>query len=400
MSGAAEGQAGRTLFSNQQLGAAARASKSKQTPAKQFKEGPAAGTGVASSVLRGSISTKRGAGGIQQYVSQSRRQGLPENAFKGTDKEGQTFSGSVCLSTLSEGVRPPPLAAGPPQSKDRASRGPGASGRVLPKSHNVSVVHGQAVDVSHLQSDIYKIYVQDSQAAATRLEMHKAQSHLTINAMRPRVEKPFSPKNSEAAYHGLPPGTAASGVSQTGSVKPSSKKSLGNAQPTLKNSGHLRKMAANAVASQLNNSSAFANVASVIESYGAMHSATKYKSRRRRAIPAPPGASQDQLNEAAQRIIRESSATMADAATGKEPFAASGSQPSRRKFSVRIADRSTAQKALGKAGDRDGPYQKVKNSTLSPASAASRNRRRRHHVSKGRQDSAGGFEASVSGPDD
>ena len=29
-------------------------------------------------------------------------------------------------------------------------------------------------DINHLQSDIYKIYVQDSQTAATRLEMHKA----------------------------------------------------------------------------------------------------------------------------------------------------------------------------------------------------------------------------------
>ena len=329
-------------------------------------------------------------------MSQNRGQAIPENAFKSNDADAQTFSGQACLSTLSEGLRPPQATAAPPQSKDRASRAPGSNGKAVPKSHNASVVHGQAVDASHLQSDIYKIYVQDAQAAATRLEMHKAQSHLNISASKPRTEKPFSPKHSETTYRGLPPNTAASGASQPGSGKPSSKKSLSNAQPTLKNSGHLRKMAANAIVSQLNNSSAFANVASVIESYGATHSNTKYKSRRRRIAPAPPGNSHDVLNEAAQRIIRESSAQMNDTAKSKEAFAASHSQPGRRKFSVKIAERGTAQKAPGKNGDRDDPYQKVKNSTLSPTSTASRGRRRRHAGPKGRKDGAGGFEASIS----
>ena len=74
---------------------------------------------------------------------------------------------------------------------------PCSNNKLIPKGHNQSVINGQVVDSNHLQSDIYKIYVQDSQAAATRLEMHKAQSHLNINAMKIRGDKPFSPKTIE-----------------------------------------------------------------------------------------------------------------------------------------------------------------------------------------------------------
>ena len=162
--------------------------------------------------------------------------------------------------------------------------------------------------------------------------MHKAQSHLHIQPMKSRADKdlpnkPFSPPHA-AATGGLKqgsipnilsqsnhatmtlqaPNTAASAANASQVAKPSSKKSLGNGQPALKNSGHLRKMAANAVASQLHNSSAFANVASVIESYGTTsHGTAKYKSRRRRAVPAPQGSAQTLGSDAAHKTVRDAS---------------------------------------------------------------------------------------------
>lgn len=48
-----------------------------------------------------------------------------------------------------------------------------------------------------MQRDIYKIYVQDSHAAATRLEMQKAYSHNNISSVKSKTEKPMSPRNAE-----------------------------------------------------------------------------------------------------------------------------------------------------------------------------------------------------------
>ena len=168
---------------------------------------------MSSSVLRGSISTKRngsGAGGASHNPSQTKRQIIPENAFTSNNKEGSsTFTGQVCLSTLSETVRPPHLVGVPSrETREKPNRIPCNNSKLNPKTNNVSVINGQVVDINRLQSDIYKIYVQDSQAAATRLEMHKAQSHLNINAIKARGEKPFSPKNvAETSYTALKQGS-------------------------------------------------------------------------------------------------------------------------------------------------------------------------------------------------
>ena len=60
------------------------------------------------------------------------------------------------------------------KTKERLRRLAQPSGKGA-HSQNVSALNGQLVDVA---SEIYKIYIQDSQAAHNRIEMHKTLSLL------------------------------------------------------------------------------------------------------------------------------------------------------------------------------------------------------------------------------
>jgi len=78
-----------------------------------------------------------------KYESLNRRRIIPENVFKSNEKDAQTISGQVCLSTMSEAMRPQHLVGIPSkETRERPSRMPISNGKLIPKSNNVSVING------------------------------------------------------------------------------------------------------------------------------------------------------------------------------------------------------------------------------------------------------------------
>ena len=169
------------------------------------------------------------------------------------------------------------------------------------------------------------------------------------------------------------PATAASVASSQS--KP--KKPVPVAQPHLKQSGHLRKMAANALATQYNNSTAFANVVSVIESYGASTNPSKSKTRKKRGHAATNVDVRIINHDLTKKFTKDQH----DGVNQKESFGSNGAN--RRKYSIRL--------------NEEYSFTKTKTSTLSPTSTASRGRRCRNQTIKPRQDNPAGLDSSYIG---
>ena len=128
-------------------------------------------------------------------------------------------------------------------------------------------------------------------------------------------------------------------------------------------------MAVNAIAQHLNDSTTFANVASVIESYGAGTNLMKGKTKKKR------GTTNDHRDP-----IKKSSKDRHDGSNHVESIGSSRIQ--RRKHSSRPTEENIRSQL------------KVKNNTISPTSSASKSQRRRHISMKTRKSSQGGVDIS------